>query len=154
MKKNNGIYHFLGITILLLYVFLSIGSMETFNAGTAAATPFLQAETERLRQQNDQFLNQVAMNLNVESNNYIRSLNLRTDYRNFSRDWYNLRDRLYNHALQQNNSGYVKRNLPYIFIDNDRRVTGIIGDIAHIKWQEDGSPGQSPSTPYRSLPNL
>ena len=156
-------HHILGISAIVVYIFFAIGSTATsshatysdvFNSFSAASTPFIQAETNRLKQQNDQYLYQVKANLNAESSNYIRSLNFRYDYRNFSNEWYNLRDKLYNRALQQNTSQYVKRNLPYLFMDNDMEVVRIVGDIAHIKWQEEGKPGQSPSTSYRSLPGL
>jgi hypothetical protein len=154
MVKKISSRHFIGFLALILYIFLAISSMETFDAATGATTPFLQAETERLRQENDRFLNQVAMNLRIETSNYIRSLNNRSDYQNFSNDWFNVRDNLYRNALSQNTSNYVAHNLPTIFINNDPDALSVIGDIAYRRWQEAGSIGQAPRVNYRSLPGL
>jgi len=163
-------HHIFCFLILIFFVVLAVGSTGTtqpnsyssghatvsdvFGAASDASTPFLAEATNSLKRQNDQFLRQVAMNLNYESNNYIRSLYNRSDYRNFSNDWYALRDRLYYQALQQNTSNYVKKELPYIFMDNDMIVVNKIGDIAHAMWIGDGKPDNSPSAPYKSLPGL
>ena len=162
MIKKSIINHFFGIIILVLYVFLAISStatggnataLDAFNAGANFGSSVLDSQTARLRQQNDQFLHQVNVNLNIESDNFIRSLSTRNDYRNFRNDWFNLRDRLYNRARQQNNAPYVLRNLQLMFSENDVRVLRIVGDIAPLRWIEDGSPGDSPTIPYRQLPN-
>jgi len=166
MLKNKIINHIFRIFVLFLFMFLVINCVATtggygsgatvsdaFNSAAGFGITVLNADTERKKQQNDQFLNQVKVNLSIESNNYIRSLSSRNDYRNFINDWYVLRDYLYVLARQQNSSGYVKDNLQIIFMDNDMQVLGKVGDIAHNQWQEDGSPGQSTSKPYKQLPN-